>query len=364
MTNRVKWGKFSDCSFSDPIFDSLKIDYPEFSQWFDRKSHIENADVLISKDAEGKIGAFVYLKDNEEEVISLNGSELPQRKRMKIGTLKLSEERQGVRLGEGVMGLSLWQWQKSDAEEIYVTVFPQQKMLIDLLQKFGFKKVGQKKNMKDGHPEEVYLRNKREIDFSDSYKSFPFISPEFEQAGMLPIRDIFHDRLFPHSTLARNRVSVEDSIAGNGITKVYIATPSSQTAYYNGCPVVIYRMHTGSLSKKYNSCVTSFGTITEIKVIKERNQTKYSFDEFYKMAGNKTIFTKDELRAEYSKPNIILIQIAYNGFFGEGNNVNMAQLENAKLWFDEHPYQRKYSKEQFIRMLEMGGMNVKDIIID
>lgn len=41
---------------------------------------------------------------------------------MKIGTLKLSETIRNIRLGEGALGVALWKWKESRAEEIYVTI--------------------------------------------------------------------------------------------------------------------------------------------------------------------------------------------------------------------------------------------------
>lgn len=62
----------------------------------------------MHRDSEG-IGAFVYLKD-EEEPIELVGETLPALPRLKIGTLKVADRAQGERLGEGAIGLALWRW--------------------------------------------------------------------------------------------------------------------------------------------------------------------------------------------------------------------------------------------------------------
>lgn len=56
--------------------------------------------------------------------------------------MKIAERFRGQRLGEGAIGLVLWKWQKSGTDEIYVTAFDKQDLLISQLEKFGFNKVG------------------------------------------------------------------------------------------------------------------------------------------------------------------------------------------------------------------------------
>lgn len=113
-------GKFSQEYFAnidsnDSFFDSLKQDYPGtnnstgFCQWFAKKS-TSNDKAIIFKDGTN-IGAFIYLK-HENEPIELTGSTgLPAADRIKIGTIKISDDHRGQRIGEGAIGLALWHWQ-------------------------------------------------------------------------------------------------------------------------------------------------------------------------------------------------------------------------------------------------------------
>ena len=45
----------------------------------------------------------------------------------------------------------------------------------------------------------------------------------------------FHDALFPYSELSNVHFesSARESVAGNGVTKIYIATPTSELQYPN-----------------------------------------------------------------------------------------------------------------------------------
>ena len=126
---------FKNISLDDPFFESLKDDYPGFDVWFKKKSlNGDKALVLLEKE---RIHAFLALKDENEEIV-LTGNILPAIARLKISTLKIDEKVGGQRLGEGLIGVALWHWQKVGAEEIYVTIFEKQEKLIGLLKRFGF----------------------------------------------------------------------------------------------------------------------------------------------------------------------------------------------------------------------------------
>lgn len=356
MAGKFAWKKFSDIDIKDSFFDSLKSDYPEFEEWFQKKVD-SNEETLVYMDNIG-IGAFLYLKDEEEE-IELSNQILESKKRIKIGTLRLSERQRGIRLGEGAVGVALWKWRDKGVDEIYVTIFEKHKELILLMERFGFVCVGKNKR-----GENVYIKNRKMLDYSTPYTAFPFIYPHFNRAGVVPIAERFHDRLFPYSEIMGNNKQIEEITAGNGITKVYIGTPWTAMHYQVGEPVGIYRKYEGGSGATYKSAITSYGTITKITSIKKNNRCIISLDEYIKLAGNKTVFSKEELVEIYNNgKNVEMIEIIYNGFFGKGHNVNHKTLKDRGL-FESHPYQIDYTPKQFKQILEMGDANVQNIIID
>lgn len=163
-----------------------------------------------------------------------------------------------------------------------------------------------------------------------------------------------------------NNKQIEEITAGNGITKVYIGTPWTAMHYEIGEPVGIYRIFEGQSGATYKSVITSYGTITNIVTIRSNWTYKVSFDQFVKMAGNKTVFNLEELKTIYyhnKSKNIAILELVYNGFFGKGHNVNHKTLYNKGL-FASHPYNINYTKDDFIRILEMGDTNVQNVIID
>lgn len=356
MLNKFEWRRFSEVSLEDPFFNSLKSDYEEFPAWFKKKSDAEEW-ALIFNDEYG-IGSFVYLK-KENEPIELVDKILPAIPRIKIGTLRLAKRLRKQRLGEGALGVSLWRWQEARLDEIYVTVFEKHTELINLFERFGFRFVGM-----NARGECVYLKSRKDLDYGDPYKSFPFISSNFERAGLIPVYESFHDRLFPFSELKGNKYEIEEETAGNGITKVFIGSPYKAMHYTEGEPVVVYRIFEGERGKTFKSVVTSFCTITKVEVVKDNGWPMISLKDFVENAGNKTVFTPKELSGIYNKrPNVVMLELVYNGFFGKGHNVTHKTLKDKRL-FETYPYQIEYTKEQFIEILKMGDVDVQNVIIN
>lgn len=356
MAGDFKWVKFSDIDLHDVFFDSLKAEYEEFSDWYQRKSS-SGAQALVSKDEQG-VTSFLYLKEESEEILLSDGN-LPPTQRIKIGTFKIDQRLTGIRQGEGTLGIALWNWQKSMAKEIYVTVFPKQVLLINMLRKFGFKHVGD-----NPRGEWVFIKSRDQIDFSTPYSSFPFIDSSFSEACLLPIEDEYHDKLFPYSELYRNELDVEAVTAGNGVSKVFIGFPAGMVFYASRSPLLVYRKYNGSGKKTYNSVITSFCTVTRVLTVKSNGIALLDIDSFLAQAGNKAIFSTDELVRLYEiKSSLVLIEMVYNGFLGKGNNVNHHWLNENGL-MPAHPYQVRYSPAQFARILEKGKVNVQNVIIN
>jgi hypothetical protein len=363
MAGKFSFKKFSELDLSDSFFDSLKADYPGtehstgFEVWFEKKA-ADGSTVLVFHDDEG-LGAFVYLKD-EDEPVELENGILPAVNRMKIGTLKLAERYQGKRLGEGALGLALWQWRRKMSEEIYVTVFEKHEGIRAQVEKFGFALMGRNPN-----GELVYLKSRLHIDYSDPYKSFPFINPDFEYAGYMVVDDIYHDTLFPYSELKNTLQEQVGLNVANGISKIYIGSPTNIPPYKVGEPILVYRRFTGQGSKGHKSCITSYCVVSNIILAKENNQPKMSVDELIKRISNKSVFDEDEIRAKYvSERTLYIVEMLYYGYFGEGNNVNWVWLKQHNYWPEGYPTTARLTPAQFSELLREGNINVSNVIID
>lgn len=146
---RFEIKKFGECNIYDTFFDSLKSDYVDFIDWYNRNL---DRNVYIYQNID-KIQAILILKKNEEEEIILKDKVLPKKMRLKICTLKVSEGSRNKKLGEEAIDIALRHFNEGKEEEIYITTFKKQIALISLLKKFGFEDKGEKMN-----GEHVYLR--------------------------------------------------------------------------------------------------------------------------------------------------------------------------------------------------------------
>lgn len=365
MTGKFERKRFSDINLDDPFFDSLKADYPGtpnstgFIEWFHRKA-AEGKKALVFEDDQG-VGAFINLKPGEIEELQLdNGTILPREDRLKITTIKIDERYRHQRIGEGAIGLTLWHWRDLGAKAIYVTVFDKHESLIFLLEKYGFKWVGNNLN-----GERVYIKDRRHIDFSDPCKAFPFISNQVERAGCLAIDMDYHDTMFAFSDLANTLQERVDISVANGLKKVYLGSPRS-LGFQVGDPLFIYRKYTGTEGKPgYKSCITSYCVVTRIETVKVGSRARMNYEQFRHLVGNKSVYDEAQLQTQYDTfPNLTLIEVVYYGYFGAGNNVNWAWLKENGCWLDTHPMNFRYSREQLEKILREGNIDVPNVIID
>ena len=367
MSGNFSLKKFSEIDLCDPFFDSLKADYPlngkvkPFEIWFPEKAK-EGRTALVFNDEDG-LGAFVCIKD-EKETIRLQDRILPQKQRCKITTIKIAERFRGQRIGEGAIGLVLWKWKDLGWEDIYVTVFDKHDLLISQLTKFGFVKIGYNLN-----GEGVYLRSRNNVDYNDPYKSFPFINPNFENAGYLCVDDVYHDTLFPYSELKNTlQTSVAMSVR-NGLSKIYVGKQYTEPPYKIGEPIFIYRIHTGNETKRYKSCLTSFCIVTKLITVKRNGKHLLNFDQLLKKIGNKSVFDEKELLDRYKYDNNMhIIEMLYYGYFGEGHNINMDWLDRHNYWSKSHggsyPTLIRLTPKEFKQILKEGSIDVDNVIID
>lgn len=363
MAGKFERKLMKDINLDDPFFDSLKTDYPGsanstgFVEWFHKKA---NEKALVFEDEDG-VGAFIKLKPGEIEEIKLqDGTSLPAIDRLKISTIKIDERYRNRRIGEGAIGLTLWQWRDIGANEIYVTVFEKHASLIFLLEKYGFSHVGTNLN-----GERVYIKDRRHLDFSDPCKAFPFLSNNIQNAGCLAIDMEYHDTMFAASELANTLQERVDISVANGLKKVYLGSPIS-LGFRVGEPVFIYRKYTGNQGRPgHKSCITTYCIVTRIEKVKSAGRALMTYEQFRHMVGNKSVYDDMELQTKYNTlANLTLIELLYYGYFGAGNNVNWAWLKDNGCWSGTHPMNFRYTREQFDRIMQRGNVDVQNVIIN
>lgn len=277
--------RFADVNLQDPFFDSFRADYPGFDRWFGRKAD-ETAYICHG---DSNLVAFLYLKveDEREAYGDISPVFVPKR-RLKIGTFKV--ELNGFKLGERFLKIVFDNAIRQRVDEIYVTIFlrsAEQERLAKLLEDFGFKYHGEKRNPQGN--EHVYVRDMAPAFNSvDPKLSFPYVS-RAARAFLVPIWPDYHTELLPDSILKTEKATeyVDNAPHRNAIRKVYVSR-SLNRDLRAGDTLVFYR--TGGY---YEGVATTLGVVEDVHLNIPTEQ------EFLRLCRRRSVFTDDQLREQW-----------------------------------------------------------------
>ncbi|ATB30545.1 GNAT family N-acetyltransferase [Melittangium boletus DSM 14713] len=119
-------------SSEDPIWGSLRLDYPGFDDWLQKsKREHRMAWVVWGPDREAVAGLCLMKPETGPE-FGMEG------KLLKLSSFKVSERHRGFRYGELLMKAAFNSGYDEGFDWIYVTAFPKQAELISMFENFGF----------------------------------------------------------------------------------------------------------------------------------------------------------------------------------------------------------------------------------
>lgn len=294
--------KFSSINLDDVFFDSLKEDYPEFIDWFARKS-VGDEEAFVLFGEEGRLQGFLYMKKESDEVDDEIIPVMEPKKRLKVGTFKIDahDTRLGEKFIKKIMDRAIYE----GFDEAYVTIFPKHNHLIDLFKKYGFKDYGTKKG-------ELVLVKDFSVCTGDMLFDYPLIQPQKHRKFLLSIYPKFHTPLFSDSILKNEVRNAEDLVKdvsfSNSIHKVYICFMPNTANLRKGDLLAIYRTNDGMGVARYRSVVTSICQVEEVKTKGDFS----SIDDYLNYCSTYSIFTKDDLRMWYRKESMVVIKMTYN----------------------------------------------------
>jgi L-amino acid N-acyltransferase YncA len=317
--------KFKFINLADSFFDSLKLDYKEFSEWFAKKSEDF---AYVFKNEHGSIEGFLYLKRENgalEDVIP----PLASADRIKVGTFKINAH--GTKLGERFIKKIFDHVISEEVNEIYVTVFEKHAPLISLFERYGFERKAEKIT-KNGI--ELVLVKQLQTPFIDAVKNYPTIHLKGHNIYLLSLYPQWHTRLLPDSILKNeNSDIVQDISHTNSIHKVYLAAMNGMENLKRGDILLIYRTSDGQGSANYRSVVTSICVVEEYRKINSFN----SKDEFLNYCRPYSVFTEDELsdfwlRKKYPHVLRFTYNVALKKRIIRGDLINEIGLDASAYW--------------------------------
>jgi len=275
----------------DKIFDSLREDYPPFDKWWKDKCVKERRDCWVVYD-DGLAGLIV----RKDETGANTDATIKSKKILKICTFKVRPEKRGVKLGELLLKKVFWFAQLNKYDLAYITTYETQVALIDLLEYYGFKHTATKD---DG--ERVYEKQFSQkrlpatpeaSHFDTARLNYPrFVTEEGVRAFGVPIKEAYHDTLYPD---LRNSpqpdlfealgMGTGPKRPGNTIRKVYLCRAQSNL----GKPGSILLFYKGKSKNFPSQALTAVGIFEEFSVA---TSTK----DLLHMTGGRSVYSETEL---------------------------------------------------------------------
>jgi hypothetical protein len=219
-----------ELDLTDPIFDSLNEEY-DFKQWARSKS---DRTAWVNYNRDDTLGAILILKDDEVENIGVQ-PELGRNRRLKISTLKVSEQKWGSKIGELLLSLAIREAINGSHEEVYLThyVESEEDVLVELIETYGFEEVS-----KEPDGESIFLKRltpgqgDNPTPIETTKKFYPsFCDGDQVSKYLVPVQPQYHNKLF--STYSRrdttlSEFSGEFQSEGNAIKKAYLSNANNR----------------------------------------------------------------------------------------------------------------------------------------
>lgn len=298
----LKKGFVSDLDCDDPIFDTLKRDYPEFNEWFTEISR-GGRECYYNRRIDGTLGAIMIYKFEEEPIPS--NPPQPSMKRLKIATLKVSHE--GNKIGELLLKVAFGIAAKNNLSQVYLTHFVEDEdRLVYLINQFGFRHVG---NLPGNMNEDIFIKKlyptgedcKGLTPLQISREYYPsFCDGNDVDKFIVPIRPEYHQRLFTEFCDDGSRqLSLNESVGdfiveGNTIKKAYL-TNSKIRKLKGGDIVLFYRSN-------------DIKALTSLGVIEEVHYSQRKSEEIIEIIGKRSVYSKSEIESSKKPLSVILFK--------------------------------------------------------
>lgn len=279
----VKHDKAYNLNRNDPIFASIKEDYPEFDIWFTKCCN-DGRDVYFIEGKSREYAAICILKTEDSPLPCLSG------KVLKLCTFKVSKDYYGSKYGELLLK-NLFQYaEKNSFNHIYVEVKEGQEFLIGFLEDFGFKDLNENKTsdeMRMGKPTSLVAPDPIQLAADSGVDGFEYhqrYGPNYcvplkDRFYIVPIKPKYEEMLFPERQKQRSMFQGNDAF-GNSIRKAYL------------CHSRIRKLSKSDLLLFYRSddskAVTALGIV-------EKTLVSGVSDEIEKFVGKITVYSKADI---------------------------------------------------------------------
>lgn len=274
---------------SDPIFDSLRREYPGFDVWL-RKAKRRRRSTWLIDGVQGLHAAICIVKKERSGEYGLQG------KLMKICTFKVSEEHSGYRFGELLLKPVFEHARASSYRAMFVTVFEKHRALIDLFEEFGFESLdtrtplGELVLVKSLRPSNEDWDTLDPLSFNRRYGPFAAKIRDVP-AFVVPIKPKFHRVLF---TEAEDQGALWPGAHpfGNSIRKAYLCNAQTREVS-SGANLLFYR-------SKDIRALTVLGVVEDTMVTRSAAQAA-------QFVGKRTVYSLREIEKLCRSPLLAIL---------------------------------------------------------
>ncbi len=340
---------------NDSFFDSIKEDYGEekFTDWWEKISLEERKAHVYYEN--GKIGALLVYKLEEENELTECTPQLPNKKMLKVCTLKVAHF--GFKLGELFIKLAVDFTIKNNLYDMYLTHFTKENdLLVSLIEEFGFKKYGISPYDKNGKTEDEDVFYKKLIPDRtcqspiDIQKEF---YPSLYDGGdvkkfVIPIEPQYHNRLF---TDYRRRQPLLDEFNGGLITE----GNTIKKAYL--CHAVTKKVSPGDVSVFYRSHDEK--ALTSIGVVEKILYDVTDPDVIAIEVGKRTVYTREEIEFMAKKPTTIIL---FNLNFHFSRAIKLYDLQAKGILTNAPRSIQEIHQKNYLKIREMSGIDKRFFI--
>jgi hypothetical protein len=283
---------------SDEIFDSLRHGYPGFDVWWREKCVNEHRPCWIAS-VDGELAGLVVRKEERRAEATIRSV---ADKILKVCTFKVKPKFRGEKLGELLLKQVLWFSQQNGYHLAYLTTYPDQEVLIQILEYFGFQHT-----LTLSNGEFVYekpLSRQRLIPseavdlFATCRTNYPrFVARPPANVFCVPIQNEYHQKLFPELAIPSPLPLFGDEpdfivptrgsrIPGNTIRKVYLCRAQTNAMRPGDCLLFYRSKSQGFLSSQ---SITSVGIVEGVAATSDH-------EELVRWTAKRSVFSEDELQ--------------------------------------------------------------------
>jgi N-acetylglutamate synthase-like GNAT family acetyltransferase len=181
---------------SDPVFDTLKQDYPEFEDWLGKCRKESRECFVIGDPDKSIIGVCIFKEEKNDIPMECSG------KTLKISTFKIAERYVGYKYGELLLKTILQYARINGFHSLFLTAKPDKEHFLNFIEEFGFYQSQNSDNngdlvfVKDLFPPANVSLNPLDfiILFGPGIESHENVS-----IYLVPIQPEYHNLLFPDS---------------------------------------------------------------------------------------------------------------------------------------------------------------------